>query len=75
MFSSDLFFSPLPNFDLHAAAAVAMADIPGVGNTDEKQLPSLKEIYVGFSDMVSIGAASKENFSSRHNHVQNSNHS
>ena len=32
-----------------------MADIPGVGNADEKQLPSLKEIYVGFSDMVRTG--------------------
>ena len=37
-----------------------MADIPGVGNTDEKQLPSLKEIYVGFSDMVRTGTSMHE---------------
>ena len=57
---SFVLFSPLPNFDLHAAAAVVMADIPGVGNTDEKQLPSLKEIYVGFSDMVRTGTSMHE---------------
>ena len=44
-----LTFSPLPNFDLNAAAAV-MED-----GAEENQLPSLKEIYVGFSDMVSMG--------------------
>ena len=52
MINSVHFLSPLPNFDLHAAAAVVMPDIPGVGDADEKQFPSLKEIYVGFSDMV-----------------------
>ena len=45
-----LTFSPLPNFDLSAAAAAVMED-----GAEENQLPSLKEIYVGFSDMVSMG--------------------
>ena len=44
-----LTFSPLPNFDLNAAV---MED-----GAEENQLPSLKEIYVGFSDMVSMGRA------------------
>ena len=66
--SSVLFFSPLPNFDLHAAAAVVMPDIPGVGDADEKQFPSLKEIYVGFSDMVRTGIEAWEKvLSLRHN--------
>ena len=47
-----LTFSPLPNFDLNAAAAAVMED-----GAEENQLPSLKEIYVGFSDMVSMGRA------------------
>ena len=29
-----------------------MANIPGMGSGDEKELPSLKELYVGFSDLV-----------------------
>ena len=44
-----LTFSPLPNFDLNTAV---MED-----GAEENQLPSLKEIYVGFSDMVSMGRA------------------
>ena len=47
-----LTFSPLPNFDLNVAAAAVMED-----GAEENQLPSLKEIYVGFSDMVSMGQA------------------
>ena len=42
----------MPNFDLNAAATVVMANIPGMCSVDEKELPSLKELYVGFSDMV-----------------------
>lgn len=45
----------MPNFDLKAAAASVLADIPiDTISEDRHQVPSLKELYVGYFDQVRI---------------------
>ena len=50
--SIPLISSPVPNFDLKAAAAAVLADVVPVDGSDERQLASLKELYIGFSEQV-----------------------